>query len=262
MVLLHGGGVDSAELSWSGVGPRLAGAGHRVVAPDHPGYGHSPTAPWPATQEGLVGYVGDFVDRLEIGAHVVGGLSLGGGMAIGHTLARPDAVHGVMLLGSYGLMPRLSDGPLSLPRQVLTWVLLRSGLLTVTTRAVAGHRSALAWSMSSLVRDPARRTPELMAKVQAAASSGHGFETFAQWQREQIRWNGLRTDYRARLPEIVAPTLVVHGDRDSGVPVARARQAAALIPMAELVVVDDAGHWVQRDRPDRVVAAMLDFLGR
>ena len=66
VVLLHGGGVDNASLSWGGLGPALAAAGHRVVAPDHPGFGHSPAPPWPATQANLVTYVGRFVEALRL----------------------------------------------------------------------------------------------------------------------------------------------------------------------------------------------------
>ena len=262
VVLLHGGGVDDASLSWGGVGSSLAEAGHRVIAPDHPGFGQSPAAPWPATQQHLVDYVGDFVDALGLGSHVIGGLSLGGGMAIGHTLARPDTVTAAMLLGSYGLTPRLSDGLTSLPRQVLTWVMLRTGLLTAMTRRVASSRAALDWSMASLVRDRARRTPELMDEVWAAAETGRGLAAFAQWQREQILLDRLATDYRGELGQITAPVLIVHGDRDNGVPVARARSAAAALPDATLEIVAGAGHWVQRDQPDVVIAAMLRFLSR
>lgn len=262
VLLLHGGGVDNASLSWGEVGPRLAEAGYRVIAPDHPGYGQSPAAPWPATQQHLVEYVGEFVDALELGRHVAAGLSLGGGLAIGHTLARPDTVTGAILLGSYGLMPRLSDGLTSLPRQALTWAMLRTGLLTAMTRRVAAHRAALDWSMASLVRDRARRTPELMDEVRAAAEAGRGLAAFEQWQRDQIRWDRLVTDYRAALAHITVPVLIVHGDRDTGVPVQRARSAAAVIPDATLEVVAGAGHWVQRDQPDAVIAAMLRFLRR
>jgi pimeloyl-ACP methyl ester carboxylesterase len=262
VLLLHGGGVDSASLSWGGVGPRLAAAGYRVIAPDHPGYGQSPAAPWPATQQRLVNYVGEFVDELELGPHVTGGLSLGGGMAIGHTLARPDTVTGAMLLGSYGLMPRLSDGLTSLPRQVLTWAMLRTGLLTAMTRRIAGHRAALNWSITSLVRDPAQRTPELMDEVWAAAQADDGFAAFEQWQRDQVLPDRLATDYRSELARITVPVLIVHGARDAGVPVERARSAAAAIPNATLEIVAGAGHWVQRDQPDVVLAAMLGFLGR
>lgn len=262
VLLLHGGGLDNAALSWGEIGPGLAAAGHRVVAPDHPGYGHSPAASWRATQQRIVDYVGEFADALDLGPHVTGGLSLGGGMTIGYTLARPGSVTAAMLLGSYGLMPRLSDGVFSLPRQVLTWALLRTGGLTALSRSVARHRWMLEWSISALVRDATRRTPELLDEVSAAARSDNAFAAFEQWQRDQVRRTGLRTDYRDRLADIAVPVLIVHGGNDSAVPVAHARDAAAAIPGATLNVVAGAGHWVQRDQPDLVGSIMLSFLGR
>ncbi|MDV3127324.1 alpha/beta hydrolase [Mycobacterium sp. 21AC1] len=262
VLLLHGGGVDSASLSWGGIGPRLAAAGYRVIAPDHPGYGHSPAAQLPVTQERLVAYVGELADALDLADYAIGGLSLGGGMTIGHVLDRPDRVTGAMMLGSYGIMPRLSDGPLSLPRQLLTWAMVRTGLLGALTRWVGTNRAAMVRSMRPLVRDPAQLTDELMEEIMAAASQPGGFDVFEQWQRDQVRWNRLRTDYTPRLATFARPALVVHGDRDTGVPVARARAAAQLIPDAELKVVVGAGHWVQRDQPDIVAEAMTGFLRR
>lgn len=260
VLLLHGAGVDSAELSWGGIAPGLAAAGHRVIAPDHPGFGKSPASPWPTTQDRLVAYVGEFVDALDLNGYAVGGLSLGGGMTIGHVFDRPEKVTAAMLLGAYGIMPRLSDGPLSLPRQLLTWAMVRTGTLEPLTRWLAGNRRTLDWSMATLVRDPAERTPGLMEAVWAAARRGRGFDQFAQWQRDQIGWNRLRTDYTRRLPSFPRPALIVHGDRDSGVPVAHARTAARLIPDARLLVVSGAGHWVQRDSPVDVLVAMTEFL--
>ena len=260
LVLLHGGGVDSASLSWGGAGPRLAAGGYRVLAPDHPGYGQSPPAPWRATQDRLVDYVGEFVDALGLGRYAIGGLSLGGGMTIGHVLGRPEMVTGAMLLGSYGFMPRLSDGPLSGARQALTWMMLRTGLLAAVTRWSGRNRRVMARFAPDLIRDPVQRTPELLDEILSAAQPEHAFEAFAQWQRDEVRWNGLATDYHARLPSFARPALIVHGDRDTSVPVAAARAAAELIPDARLEVVAGAAHWVQRDRPDVVIPAMLDFL--
>lgn len=256
VILLHGGGVDSASLSWGEVGPRLAEAGHRVIAPDHPGHGQSPLPTWRVTQRRLVDYVGQFVDAIGLDHYAIGGLSLGGGLAIGHVLRRPEPVTAVLLLDSYGLMPRLAGA-----RQVLTWAMQRTGVLDVVTRWMATNRSVLTWRLKSLIRDPARRTPELIAEIIAAARQP-GLTAFEQWQRDEILWNRLRTDYTPQLASFPRPTLLIHGDRDTGVPVGRAQTAASLIPAAELKVVDGAGHWVQCDHPDVVVAAMLDFLGR
>ncbi|ORB02004.1 alpha/beta hydrolase [Mycolicibacter minnesotensis] len=256
VVLLHGGGTDSAELSWGEVGPRLATCGFRVIAPDHPGCGESPLPSWRVTQQRLVAYVGELVDALGLNSYAIGGLSLGGGLSMGHVLARPERVVAALLLDSYGLMPRLAGG-----RQILAWAMQRIGLLDSTTRWMATNRTMLSWSLTSLIRDSARRTPELIAAVLVAAHNP-GFAAFEQWQSDELLWNRLKTDYTPQLPTFPRPALIVHGDRDAGVPLARARAAAALIPHAELKVVAGAGHWVQRDQPDVVIAAVVDFLRR
>lgn len=262
VLLLHGGGADSAELSWGEVGSALADAGHRVIAPDHPGFGRSPRAEWPPTQERLVSYVGEFADAIGLTDYAIGGLSLGGGLTIGHILDRPARARGAMLLGCYGLMPRLADGPLGALTHVSSFLLLRTGLLTAITRSYVRNRSALERGLRDLVRDPAARTPELVDAVLAEAASGTGTAVFGEWQRDQVLWNRLRTVYTDRLTVIRTPTLLVHGDHDRGVPLARIQAAAARLPDAELVTVPDAGHWVQRDRPDIVVPAMLAHLRR
>lgn len=259
LLLLHGGGVDDASLSWGDLAPRLGAAGFRVVAPDHPGYGDSPLPPWPATQERLVAYVGDLVDELGLEHYVVGGLSLGGGMALGHTLARPGSVAGLMLLGTYGIMPRMGTGPTARLTHLLAWATVRSGLMLPLMRSAATP-ARMAKVLRQIVRDPARRTPDLVAEVVAAAGRPDAMAAFSQWQLDQVRWGRLRTDDTEELRRIGCPTLIVHGDHDAGVPVARARLAASLIPDATLVVAEGAGHWVQRDAPDLTYDAVTAFL--
>lgn len=262
VVLLHGAGVDGSELSWGGVGPRLAAAGHRVIAPDIPGYGDSPRPPWRGTQDRLVAFVGEFVDALGLDGYALGGLSLGGGLTIGHILDRPRGVTGAILMGSYGIMDHMVEGPLGPPAHLLTWAMLRTGLLHLTLRAYGRNRRLLESSLRPLVRNPAERTPELHDAVWRAAHRAGGFAMWEEWQHDQLLWNRSRTNYTARLDRFPVPALVVHGDRDTGVPIARARAAAERIPDATLLEIRDAGHWVQRDRPDVVVPAMLEFLAR
>ena len=262
ILLLHGGGADSAELSWSEIGQALAGAGHRVIAPDHPGFGRSARADWRLTQENLVRYVGEFVDVMELRDYVIGGLSLGGGMTLGHLLDQPGRARGAMLLGCYGLMPRLADGLSGTLTHFSSFVLLRTGILPAMTRSYLRSRSAMERGLGDLVRNPTARTTELVDAVLAEAASGTGTAVFSEWQRDQVLWNRLRTVYTDRLTSIHTPTLLVHGDLDRGVPLARIEAAAALLPSSELMVVPGAGHWVPRDRPDIVLPAMLAHLRR
>jgi pimeloyl-ACP methyl ester carboxylesterase len=262
VLLLHGGGADSAELSWGEVGPALAEAGYRVIAPDLPGFGQSPRADWPLTQERLVRHVGELVDALGLTDYAIAGLSLGGGMTVGHLLDRPARARTAMLLGGYGLMPRLADGFRGRITHLTSFLLLRSGLLATMTRRYARNPSAMERGLRDLVRDEKARAPELVDAVLAEASGGTSLETFGQWQRDQVLWNRLRTVYTDQLAGISTPTLLVHGDRDTGVPLARIEKAASLLRSGSLRVIPGAGHWVQRDRPDLVIPAMLEHLER
>lgn len=260
ILLLHGGGVDCAELSWGGLAPALAQAGYRVIAPDHPGYGESPQAPWAAGQERLVGYVGEFVDALELRDYVIGGLSLGGGLTIGHLLSCPSGARAGILMGSYGLMDHQFEGPLRLPAHLLTWAMLHSGLLRRLTWSYARDRRKMDRGLRAIVRNPDERTPELLDAVMAEAQRPGAGAAFEQWQFDQFGWRRARTNYTDLLGAISVPMLVIHGDHDTGVPVSRARIAATLLPDARLLVVPDTGHWVQRDRPATVATAVLEFL--
>lgn len=56
------------------------------------------------------------------------------------------------------------------------------------------------------------------------------------------------------------PTLVLWGEEDQWIPVARGRQLQQAIPGASLRVIPDAGHLVQEDAPEAIVAALLGFL--
>lgn len=262
VVLLHGGGADNAWLSWGGLGAALADAGHRVYAPDHPGYGESPLPPWPHTQERLVAHVGTFLDALGLDRVTLGGLSMGGGMALGFTLDHPDRVCGLMLFGSYGLADHQYGGLAAMPAQALSWVAVRTGAMSTIMRRSARNRPLMRASLRSIVRNPAECTPELFDAVMAEVERPDAFTAFEQWQRDQILPGRLRTNYAPRLGEVRTPTLVVHGTHDSGVPVAYAKAAAKALPDATLLVVDGAGHWVQRDRPERVTPAVREFLRR
>lgn len=260
LLLLHGGGLDSAELSWADVGPAVAQVGYRVLAPDHPGYGESPPARWDATQQRLVTYVAELVDALGVERYAVGGVSLGGGMTIGHVLERPQRVTGAILLGSYGLMDYQVDGWYAKPVHVITWMMLRTGLLSAVMSAYGKNRTWMESSVRSLIRNPEQRTPQLLDAIMHAAARDNALAAFVQWQRDQFLWNRLKTSYTERLGSFPCPVLMIHADHDAGVPLAYAQRAAARFPDAQLLVIPDAGHWVHRDRPDLVLPAMTGFL--
>jgi pimeloyl-ACP methyl ester carboxylesterase len=62
--------------------------------------------------------------------------------------------------------------------------------------------------------------------------------------------------------EIAAPTLVVAGTTDDVVPYVAVRKWTPAIADVILLPIGNAGHWLLRDEPERVVGAIEDFLGR
>ena len=92
VVLLHGGGVDSAWLSWKLTLPALAKA-HLTIAPEMPGYGQSDRpANFTHTVDAYVEVVRQLMDALDIKQASLCGVSLGGAIAIGFALAHPQRV--------------------------------------------------------------------------------------------------------------------------------------------------------------------------
>jgi pimeloyl-ACP methyl ester carboxylesterase len=63
-----------------------------------------------------------------------------------------------------------------------------------------------------------------------------------------------------RYGEIRCPVTILWGARDGWIPVERAHELAARIPGADLRIVDDAGHLLQEDSPETVVATVLEVL--
>jgi pimeloyl-ACP methyl ester carboxylesterase len=71
-----------------------------------------------------------------------------------------------------------------------------------------------------------------------------------------------RADHRALLAQLEIPTLVLCGRTDQVTPLALSQEAAALIPGAKLVTLENAGHWTPLEQPDAVADELRVLLER
>jgi pimeloyl-ACP methyl ester carboxylesterase len=69
-----------------------------------------------------------------------------------------------------------------------------------------------------------------------------------------------RADFRPHLKQIACPTLVLCGRQDAITLVGFHEEIAAGIPGARLVIVEDCGHLSTLEQPERVNAALRDWL--
>jgi pimeloyl-ACP methyl ester carboxylesterase len=83
-----------------------------------------------------------------------------------------------------------------------------------------------------------------------------GVEAFLRQQQAIMR----RPDSRPTLAAIRCPTLMLVGEQDEGTPPELAREIAAAIPGARLVIVPDSGHLSTIEQPQAVTKALVEWL--
>lgn len=252
LLLLHGGGTDSATLSWGGLLEPLA-ATRRVYAPDLPGYGESdrPVAPY------SIPYYVDFVERftaaLGLDRFDLAGLSLGGGISLAYTLAHPEQVRRLILVDTYGIQP-------DFPPQFLSYLFVHLPYMTELTYWLIRSRPLARATLRALIRTPEALTEDLVDEVMADARKPHTGRAFNIFQKHEVLRSGLRTSFMSELHKLDVPVLIIHGGLDTLVPLKYAQEACRRIPDCRLEVLTGAGHWAQRERPEDFVGLANEFL--
>ncbi len=105
---------------------------------------------------------------------------------------------------------------------------------------------------------PDRRNDQELVGPLRAMVTGYRADQF----KGQIRALLERNDATPLLPSMACPTLVICGRQDGFSTLARHEEFSALIPGAELAVVENAGHMVTVEQPEAITALLVDWLAR
>jgi pimeloyl-ACP methyl ester carboxylesterase len=234
-----GHGMGGSARNWR---PQLRALrpAHRAVAFDARGHARS-EAPRGAGAYALSELVADLARVLDgeaEGPAVVGGLSLGAGVALALALEQPERVR-ALVLAAY---PAVS-GLLSVAEPFAD-AIERDGLDAAGARYVWGPDSGLDDEAARLVR---------MGFLE------HAPHAIAGVLRECLPALPSPAALGARLREFDAPVLVVVGERDAG-SLSACRELAGSLRNATLEIVPEAGHVVNLAQPQRFNAALQGFL--
>jgi pimeloyl-ACP methyl ester carboxylesterase len=255
VLLLHGGGYDCASLSYK-LSIEPISQYHRVFAPDWPGYGESDKPKLRYTTEYYVDFLSQLMDALGLEKASLVGISMGGAISLGFSLQSPERVEKLVLVDSHGLGKEV-------PGRKMSYVMVRLPLLNKLVWAVLGRsRRMIGWSLQTVFHDPQAVTSSLVDEVfQEANKPGVG-KAWRSWQRSEIGWSGLHTNFVDKLHTLAVPTLILHGAEDRYVPVSWAQRAHTLIKDSELCILPECGHWLTREKPTEFDRAALEFLAR
>ena len=231
VVLLHGfpfnrslwrEQVESLSVAW------------RVVAPDLRGHGETGVAAGPATMEEMAEDLAALLDELGVERAVVGGLSMGGYVALAFLRAHPERVGALVLADA------------------------RRTREETARRALSDGMEPIADAMLPKLLAPAtrERRPDLVARVREMILG-----TRPEGAAAALRGMAVRRDQTDLLPGIGVPTLIVVGGEDAITPPSDSEAMHAKIEGSRLLKIEGAGHVSNVERPGEFNRALAEFLG-
>jgi pimeloyl-ACP methyl ester carboxylesterase len=239
VVLLHAFPLSRAM--WRPQREGLADAA-RIITPDLRGFGGTDPFRDTPSLERMADDTAELIDHLKFDKVVLGGLSMGGYVALAFARKYASRLRGLVLADTRSE----ADSPEAKANRD-------------KTIAFAGAHSALEvleQLLPKLLSDTTRREKravETEVREIAAAQTPAAVVAALQALRD-------RADSTAALSTIAVPTLVIVGNDDALTPPALAQSIAAKLPHAHLVEISDAGHLANLEAPAAFNHAVRNYL--
>jgi non-heme chloroperoxidase len=241
LVLVHGWGMSCR--AWDYNLAALRGAGHRVVALDHRGCGHSDKDFVDVSISAIAGDVVALVDELGLVDPVILGWSLGAAITVEAVEQLGDKVAGMVLVGTPSPRYLQTDG----------WDI--GGTEEALEESKVGLATARADTLYAIAtavckNDPGPQVINWMWNV--------FMETSQNADQSLISLGDV--DHRELLPTIQTPTLLCVGDGDVIVDPRTSGKAAEMLPNARLVEFADSGHAPFIEEQEKFETELLSFV--
>jgi len=207
-----------------------------VIVPDLPGYGESQRPEWARHPRDLAIVVLQLLDRLGIERVLLSGIGLGGWLAAEMATMRQRSIERLVLVAPAGIKPRVGE----IADQMLRGP-LRFGL--------GGFRDAESFrQLFAIDRDEVDDVPDAL----------YTMWDFSTEMTARIVWKPWM--FSLELPHLLrgvaVPATVVWGACDELFPLDCGRQYVEVLADARLEVVAGAGHWIDLEAPEAVIAAL------
>ena len=238
-VILFAHCLGGSRTIWLPVVSRLADR-YRCIAYDLRGQGDSETTPGPYSMAGLARDAHDLLDALDIDRCVFAGVSMGGMVAQHLALIAPQRVAALILADTAGGFD--AAGRVAWDERISQ---LQQGGIASLVDTMMGRWFSEAFRQAR---------PESVAPIAAILATADlaGYLASCAAVRDH--------DLRERLPEIVAPTLVICGENDPSTPPAMSRALAEKIPGARLEILSGLNHLPNFEAPERFSGVVENFL--
>jgi proline iminopeptidase len=252
LICINGGMLYDHSMLWPALSPLAIK--RQVILYDQRGRGASaaPSDPLDATIDDDAADVGALRRALGVRRWDVLGHSWGGGIAMLATSLDSAGVRRLVLVDAVG---PTSDWMAPLREAVLDRLsgAERDAVAGISEESLADPDPALYSAYARAVYPAWFADPDLAQRFRPPeANSPTGAATLARLRRDGYDW-------RPRLRAVLAPTLVIHGDRDP-LPLAVSRTNSYILANANRVVVPSSGHMPFWEAPERFFSLIESFL--
>jgi pimeloyl-ACP methyl ester carboxylesterase len=247
VLLLHGFPDTSAV--WRHQLPALADAGFRAIAPDLRGRGRTtrPEGVEAYAMPQLVGDVLGLLDALEIERVAIVSHDWGAALAWVVAALAPDRVERLVAM-SVGF-----PGATRPDRRALEQAWYR--ILFLSPDAEEAFRRD-DWFLARILFGDAADFERYLADLADPEALTAGLN----WYRANLPALGLAGTDRPALPPVAVPTLGIFGADDAYLSERAMLASAAYVADWRYERIENAGHWLQLDQPERVNALLTEFL--
>jgi pimeloyl-ACP methyl ester carboxylesterase len=215
----------------------------RVVVPDLRGYGRSGL---PVEREtSLETFASDslaLIDALHVRTFALGGLSMGGQIALEIYRQAPERIEGLLLADTFAGLDTAERRQL---RFTAADRLEREGIQSYAHEELP---KMIAPANAQQTRDLVTHVMEMMTTTSPAGAAA------------ALRGRARRRDYLPLLRDVRVPTVVVVGREDAYTPVSFAEELRDHIPGARLEVIEGAGHMPNLERPSEFNHVVEEWL--
>jgi pimeloyl-ACP methyl ester carboxylesterase len=229
ILLLHGGGGPQSVAMFAEILARQA----RVLLPTHPGFGGSSLIDGVHTVADIARLYCGWIERMELPKVTLVGVSIGGWIACEMALSARDRVAALVLVDSVGF-------------------------------SIEGEE------VLDVFETPRERMPSLTYHNPSRFASRPDAQNLHQQEAMAANLAALAHYGRAhkmqdatlagRMASLHVPTLVLWGESDGVVSPAYGRAVAGTIPGASFALIEEAGHFPQIERPERLGELVMSMV--
>lgn len=231
VLILHGWGIGSD--AWVEIGQKIAHQGYWIVIPDMPGFGKTPPPAQAWNFDDYLAWIKNFAQAIKLNEFILIGHSFGGALS-----AKFAAVN---------------------PQMTIKLVLCAAAVIR---RQRLGFRQKIAQLLAKNKKIGEKLSSRLYFFLRKIVYQIGGAKDYAAAQgvMVQVFKNVAGYDSLKYCRQIIAPTLIIWGDKDRETPLSDADEINKAIAGSKLEIIKGAGHKLHRTHSQILAQKITEFI--